>query len=125
MGRIDRGVRAGVGYQPSQSRRQIESLRSRAHLRRVNWLLGFRATVEISGVKLYWSLNHWDLRDEDVKRQTSFEPLPNPETTSPFMRSGKGGSGPESGPMIVARGPSGRIVFAAAGVLLDKMIELC
>jgi hypothetical protein len=40
---------------------------------------------------------------------TSFEPRPNPDTTLPFIRRGNGASGPESRPMIVGRGPSGRI----------------
>lgn len=43
-------------------------------------------------------------------KRTSLDPLPKPEMTSPFMRSGKGASGPESGPIIEARGPSGRIL---------------
>ena len=41
---------------------------------------------------------------------TSFEPRPNPDITFPSIRRGKGGSGPESDPMIVGRKPSGRIV---------------
>jgi hypothetical protein len=36
------------------------------------------------------------------------------------MRSGNGGSGPESGPMIVGRGPSGRIVFTVADLLSNE-----
>jgi len=35
---------------------------------------------------------------------TSFDPRPNPETTLPFMRRGKGGSGPDSGPIIEGLG---------------------
>jgi len=45
-------------------------------------------------------------------KQTSFEPRPKPETTLPLIRNGNGGSGPESGPIIVGRGPSGRIVLS-------------
>ena len=44
-----------------------------------------------------------------MEAHTSFEPRPNPETTFPFIRRGNGASGPESGPIIVGRGPSGRI----------------
>lgn len=46
---------------------------------------------------------------------TSLLPLPNPFTTVPFTRSGKGGSGPASGPATGGRGASGRIVFENAG----------
>lgn len=35
---------------------------------------------------------------------TSLEPRPKPETTSPFIRRGKGASGPASAPMMVGRG---------------------
>jgi len=45
-------------------------------------------------------------------KQTSFEPRPKPETTLPLIRNGNGSSGPESGPIIVGRGPSGRIVLS-------------
>jgi hypothetical protein len=38
---------------------------------------------------------------------TSFEPRPKPDITSPSMRRGNGGSGPESGPTIVGRGARG------------------
>ena len=43
--------------------------------------------------------------------QTSFEPRPKPDITVPPMRSGKGFSGPSSGPIIFARGPSGLFIL--------------
>jgi hypothetical protein len=49
-------------------------------------------------------------RGRRERRPTSLEPRPNPETTLPFIRRGKGASGPESGPITVGRGPSGRIL---------------
>jgi hypothetical protein len=45
--------------------------------------------------------------------QTSLLPLPKPFTTRPFNRSGKGGSGPPSGPAVRGRGASGRICWPA------------
>jgi hypothetical protein len=52
---------------------------------------------------------------------TSLEPRPKPDTTLPFMRRGNGASGPLSGPIILGRGPSGRIV---AGFLQDFTREI-
>jgi hypothetical protein len=43
--------------------------------------------------------------------RTSLLPLPNPLITFPSSLSGKGASGPESGPAVGSRGPSGRMVF--------------
>jgi hypothetical protein len=40
---------------------------------------------------------------------TSLEPRPKPNITLPFIRKGNGASGPLSGPIILGRGPSGRI----------------
>jgi hypothetical protein len=56
-------------------------------------------------------------------KQTSLLPLPNPFTTSPLIRSGNGGSGPESGPMIVGRGPSGRI-FVSFQNSISQLLSL-
>lgn len=51
------------------------------------------------------------LEDPGVDRAlTSFEPRPKPEITLPFIWRGNGCSGPLSGPMILGRGPLGRIV---------------
>ncbi len=47
--------------------------------------------------------------DGSVAFLTSLLPRPKPLITLPLSRSGKGGSGPLSGPTIVGRGPSGRI----------------
>ena len=55
---------------------------------------------------------------EDMRRFTSLEPRPNPDTTLPPMRRGKGGSGPESGPIILARGASGRFILTVCLLLL-------
>jgi hypothetical protein len=44
-------------------------------------------------------------------KHTSLLPLPNPLITLPSSLSGKGASGPESGPAVGSRGPSGRMVF--------------
>lgn len=41
---------------------------------------------------------------------TSLLPRPNPFTTFPFSCSGKGGSGPASGPVTASRGALGRMV---------------
>lgn len=41
---------------------------------------------------------------------TSLLPRPKPFTTFPFSFRGKGGSGPESGPVTEGRGPLGRMV---------------
>lgn len=43
---------------------------------------------------------------------TSFDPRQNPDTTFPFIRKGKGGSGPASLPIIEGRGPLGGILRA-------------
>ena len=44
---------------------------------------------------------------------TSLLPLPKPLTTLPFNFSGKGGSGPASGPATGSRGLSGRMLCFA------------
>lgn len=45
---------------------------------------------------------------------TSLLPLPKPLITFPSSRSGKGGSGPLSGPATGSRGPSGRMLVLLA-----------
>jgi hypothetical protein len=55
--------------------------------------------------------------------RTSLEPLPNPETTLPFMRRGNGASGPGSGPIIVGRGLSGRIFKNMKSLLVIELRE--
>jgi hypothetical protein len=53
-----------------------------------------------------------------VAKHTSLLPLPKPLTTSPFMRSGKGGSGPDSGPTMLSRCRLGETVSAIVCNLL-------
>ena len=116
MGRRDRDDLVEVGCTTSQNKRLKGRLQSRGRLRPVCWLLEFRAGKSISAVCWIEADGRLGGGLGVLNRETwhtSFEPLPNPDTTSPFIRRGNGGSGPESGPMIVGR-RSGRIIFAGA-----------
>lgn len=55
--------------------------------------------------------------NENLTR-TSLLPRPNPLITFPSNLSGKGVSGPLSGPAVGSRGPSGRIDFVVLGVVV-------
>jgi len=55
---------------------------------------------------------------------TSLEPRPKPDTTLPFMRRGKGASGPLSDPIILGRGPSWRIVAGLVQAFIREIREL-
>lgn len=64
---------------------------------------------------------------------TSLLPRPKPLTTSPFNLRGNGNSGPLSGPTMVSRGPSGRMLrfcqwfdkFVSRDSLKEMFATLC
>jgi hypothetical protein len=110
-------AKRGVGCQPSQSRRLIGRFRSMIRLRPVGWQLG-------CGAEWLWSafaMTTVLLISSIESVRTSLEPRPKPDTTLPFMRRGKGVSGPLSGPMIFGRGPSGCMMENIFQALIQEL----
>lgn len=61
----------------------------------------------------------------DPKILASLLPRPNPLTTFPFSCRGKGGSGPESGPVTGSRGPLGRMMEGVGDGSVEREAEVC
>jgi hypothetical protein len=126
----------GAGCLPSQSRHRIRQFQSRKRLLLVCLRSGYRAVVvsilcsmtlrvpsppllDIKEGKAEGMLNGGRDRNEEIGH-ASLLPLPKPLTTLPPMRSGNGGSGPESGPIICGL-PSLILSICLSNSLLDLL----